>query len=49
LPKIELAGIADHEIKTDRELDVERAHDQIGAPVRIPYEQRQHRDDHRRD
>ena len=47
--KVELAGIAENEIEADREDDIERAHDQVRAPIGVLEDKRQHRDGDDRD
>ena len=42
--EIELAGIAENEIKPDGQHDVERADDQVRAPVGVLEDERQQRD-----
>src|SRR5262249_8294340 len=47
LTEVELTGIAENEVKADREHDIDRADDQVRAPIGILKYQRQDRDDDR--
>ena len=49
MAKVELAGIAENEIEADREDDIERAHDQVRAPIGVLEDKGQHRDRDDRD
>ena len=49
MAEIELAGIAEDEIKTEREKHIDRANRQIGAPIRVVENQRQRDDRERRE
>src|SRR5262252_1666665 len=44
--EIKLAGVAEYEIKADSQHDVDRANDQVRAPIRILNDERQESDDH---